>query len=173
MQKLSTAYKAIINTVPCQRCNAAVGKKCVTLRSRNEISGYVHTLRQVEYFMLTSDDVPTCLGKFYEPGNKICDTKCNSREDCILLMSEKLSAAHATRPNMRVIGGAMKIAIDFEHTVDLNPNYSHWLKSCPRCSKKAGMVVFKLYPADFGESEARGPGKAGAQSHCLKCRGEK
>lgn len=66
----------------------------------------------------------------------------------------------------------MKIAIDVE-TQHLNPKVSHWLKSCPRCSERAGIPVFKLYPDDFGESEARGPGKAGAQSHCLKCRSEK
>jgi hypothetical protein len=67
----------------------------------------------------------------------------------------------------------MRIVIEIESTKELNPNRSHWLKSCPQCSGRIGLPVFKLYPDDFGESQARGPGKSGAQSYCLMCRSEK
>lgn len=66
----------------------------------------------------------------------------------------------------------MKIAIEMinEHYDNLNPEKSHWMKSCPECSRNARYPVFKLYPEAFGASVARGDHHAGAQSWCLECR---
>jgi len=50
---------------------------------------------------------------------------------------------------------------------------SYWMKSCPNCSRKAGVVVYKRWPDEFGVSEARrGSKSTGTQSWCSKCRRE-
>lgn len=67
----------------------------------------------------------------------------------------------------------MIIAIDTGNITYFNPDKSHWLKSCPQCSRYAGHPVFKPYPDAFGESQARGDHHKGAQSWCLECRRER
>ncbi len=62
----------------------------------------------------------------------------------------------------------------FKEETDLSK--SHWLKSCPECSRKAGQVVYKKYPEDFGESEAESrqtQTHRGSQSWCSECRSTK
>jgi hypothetical protein len=63
----------------------------------------------------------------------------------------------------------MKLWDDGPELFDLTK--SHWMKSCPECSRKAGRVVFLPYPEAFGESEKRETQQhKGAQSWCTKCR---
>lgn len=50
-------------------------------------------------------------------------------------------------------------------------NKSHWKKSCPECSRKTGVVVYKDYPEAFGQSEKRIT-RDNAQSWCVACRKE-
>lgn len=45
---------------------------------------------------------------------------------------------------------------------------SHWLKTCPSCSRRAGYLVWLPYPEAFGVSTKRA--RSGAQSHCTRCR---
>lgn len=56
-------------------------------------------------------------------------------------------------------------------TIEIDLGVSHWLKSCPECSRRIGALVFKPYPDAFGQSVKReNQEHRGAQPWCFECR---
>ena len=63
---------------------------------------------------------------------------------------------------------AMKFRVEMEGIEFGELGVSQWLKSCTRCSREEGQLVFKPYPKAFGRSDKRS--RSGAQPQCYKCR---
>ncbi len=66
----------------------------------------------------------------------------------------------------------MKITLDVQPTDSATRDddlaSSHWLKTCPVCSRRCGHKVWLPYPDAFGVRKV--DGKLIPQSHCRQCR---